>query len=161
MMKSGKLAVLGALAVMMTAGQANACWSNAEQEAAKVANLNMMMMVTALRCRKSSDDFLADYNRFVIRNNPMLGVQNAVVRNHFMRMNGAKAADRAMDQFVIGLANNYGAGHDRMSCGQLKDIARELASKNHDSNSLLSIAEANVERFPLPGGSCPVAIASK
>lgn len=161
MKRTGKLAALAALATMIFAQPAQACWTNSEQDAAKVANLNMMMMVTALRCRKGQDDFLADYNRFVKNNNPVIGAQNAAVRSHFARINGAKSADGAMDRFVIGLANNYGGGHEGLGCGQLKDIARTLAQKNHSAASLLDIAEANVEKYPLPGGLCPIKVAAK
>jgi hypothetical protein len=161
MTKTGKVAALMALAATMVANPAQACWTNAEQDAAKVANLNMMMMVSALRCRNGQDDFLADYNRFVKTNNPVIGAQNATVRSRFARVNGAKAADAAMDKFVIGIANSYGGGHESKGCGQLKVIARDLAQKSHSANSLLSIAEANIEAYPLPGGACPVNIASK
>jgi hypothetical protein len=161
MKRTGKVAVLLALAATITAYPAQACWTNAEQDAAKVANLNMMMMVSALRCRKGPDDFLAEYNRFVKNNNPVLGSQNAAVRNHFARINGAKAADAQMDKFVIGLANSYGGGHDSLGCAQLKDIAGDLAQKSHNAGSLLSIAEESVDTYPLPGGTCAVTIAAK
>jgi hypothetical protein len=158
---SGKIAGFLALAATMTANPAHACWTNAERDAAQVANLNMMMMVTALRCRKGGDNFLNDYNRFVKTNNAVLGAQNATVRSHFARLNGAKGAESAMDKYIIGLANNYGSGHESKGCGQLKSIASQLAQKSHSAASLLAIAEANVEKMPLPGGACSKNITSK
>jgi hypothetical protein len=157
---SGKVAAT-VLAAMSVANPAQACWTGIEQDAAKVANLNTMMMVSALRCRNGKDNFLTEYNMFVRHNNSLLGAQNAALRSHFARINGAKAADSAMDRFVIGIANNYGAGHDTMGCGQLRQLAVTLSEKGHSAGSLLSLAEASIEKIPLPGGACPVNIASK
>lgn len=161
MKRTGKGAALFALAAALMAHPAQACWTHAEQNAAKVANLNMMMMVSALRCRKGADDFLADYNRFVKNNNPVIGAQNATVRSHFARINGSGSADAAMDKFVIGIANHYGSGHDRLGCAQLKALASDLATSGHNAASLLAIAERNVEEIALSGGKCPVTIAAK
>lgn len=161
MIRTGKLATLCALAATMTAGQAQACWTNAEQDAAKVANLNMMMMVSALRCRKGPDDFLGDYNRFVKNNNPVIGSQNAAVRSHFARINGNGNADAAMDKFIIGIANSYGGGHHRFGCAQLRLLAQDLSVDDHSVGSLLVIAKETVEEFPLSGGNCPVNVASR
>ena len=161
MIQTGKVAALCALALSIIAVPAQACWTSAEQDAAKVANLNMMMMVTALRCRKGPDDFLADYNRFVKNNNPVIGSQNAAVRSHFARIGGAKSADAAMDKFIIAIANSYGGGHDRLGCGELKMVAQELSRTGHNAGSLLAIAKDNVDEFALSGGNCSVNIASR
>jgi hypothetical protein len=160
MKMSGKVAAL-ALAATVVAQPAQACWTNAESDAAQVANLNMMMMVSALRCRNGPDNFLNEYNRFVSTNNPVLGAQNDAMRRHFARINGPKGAEAAMDKFVIGIANNYGGGHENLDCTQLKAIAIDLANNGHSASSLLSIADASVENIPLPGGVCSISIASK
>ena len=161
MIRTGKAALLCALAAMIMTAPAQACWTNAEEDAAKVANLNMMMMVTALRCRKGPDDFLAEYNRFVKNNNPVIGSQNAAVRSHFARINGNTSADAAMDKFIIGIANSYGGGHDRLGCSDLKIVAKELSRSGHSAGSLLAIATENVDAAPLSGGNCRVNIASR
>jgi hypothetical protein len=161
MKKSRKAAALCALAATMAASSAQACWTGVERDAAMVANLNMMMMVTALRCRNGNDNFLPEYNRFVRNNNPVLGSQNAAVRNHFVRIGGSGGAEAAMDKFVIAIANSYGGGHKRMDCSQLKEVAGNLAQGKHSATSLLAIAEANVDDMPLVGGNCPISIASK
>lgn len=159
MIRTGKAAALCALAASMIAVQAQACWTSAEQDAAKVANLNMMMMVSALRCRKGPNDFLTDYNRFVINNNPVIGSQNAAVRSHFARINGNGTADAAMDKFIIGIANSYGGGHQWLDCAQLKLVAQDLSLDDHSVGSLLVIAKETVDELPLSGGNCPVNIA--
>lgn len=161
MIRIGKAAALCTLAATLTAGSAQACWTNAEQDAAKVANLNMMMMVSALRCRKGPDDFLAEYNRFVVQNNPVIGAQNAAVREHFARDTGVSNADAAMDKFIIAIANSYGGGHDRLGCSELKMVAQDLSRSGHTVGSLLAIARENVDAAPLSGGSCQVNVASR
>jgi hypothetical protein len=161
MIRTRKASALCVIAAIITASPAQACWTNTEQDAAKVANLNMMMMVSALRCRKGPDDFLADYNRFVKNNNPVIGSQNAAVRSHFARVSGNGNADAAMDKYIIGIANSYGGGHDRLGCSELKIVAQNLSRSGHSAGSLLAIAKENVDEAPLSGGNCPVNIASR
>jgi hypothetical protein len=157
----GKLAAVTATLGMLMAQPAQACWSDHEAKAASVANLNMMMMVTALRCRNGKDNFLSEYNRFVKNNNGVLGAQNAVIKSRFARQNGVKAAEGAADRFTIGLANHYGTGHETMGCGELKKLAADLGSKTRDSASLINIAELKAGRPNLPGGQCPSRIAAR
>lgn len=157
----GKMAAMTAALGMLVAQPAQACWSDHEAKAASVANLNMMMMVTALRCRNGKDNFLSDYNRFVKNNNGVLGSQNAVIKARFARLNGVKGAEGATDRFTIGLANHYGTGHATMGCGELKKLAADLGSKSRDSVALINIAELKAGTPKLPGGQCPSRIASR
>jgi hypothetical protein len=160
MKRTGKAAAL-ALAAVLIVNPAQACWTNVEADAAKIANLNMMMMVSALRCRSGPDNFLNEYNRFVKANNDVLGSQNATMKGHFARVAGANAAEGAMDKYIIGLANNYGSGHKSMGCAELKELASDMAAKSHSTDALLAMATRNIEQLPLPGGSCPIIIASR
>jgi hypothetical protein len=121
----------------------------------------MMMMVTALRCRNGQHNFLAEYNRFVRLNNPVIGAHNAQVKARFARMVGGPGAERAMDKFTISLANHFGIGHENMGCAELKLLASDLASKTHDSATLTDIAERNAGVPELSGGRCGVRIAAK
>jgi hypothetical protein len=156
-----KLAAMSAAMGLLAAQPAQACWTDSEAQAASVANLNMMMMVTALRCRKGPDNFLAEYNRFVTGNNAALGAQNAVIKARFARLNGVKASEGAMDRFTIGLANHYGTGHGEMGCKELKNLASELAAKKRDSASLIGIAELKAGLPTLPGGTCGTRVAAR
>ena len=158
---SGKVAAFAAVTSIIAAQPAQACWSDSEAKAASVANLNMMMMVTALRCRNGQHNFLADYNRFVRLNNPVIGANNAHVKARFARIVGGQGAERAMDKFTISLANHYGIGHESMGCAELKLLASELGSKTHDRLSLADIAERNAGIPELAGGRCSVRIAAK
>jgi hypothetical protein len=156
-----KVAAIAAAMAMIAAQPAQACWSDHEAQAASVANLNMMLMVTALRCRKGSDNFLAEYNRFVKSNNATLGAQNAIIKARFARLNGAQSAESAMDGFTIGLANSYGGGAATMDCRALKGMATDLASRGWDSIGLIAIAERRAGTPHLPGGQCSAKIAAR
>jgi hypothetical protein len=157
---TGGLAISAAVSLIFAA-PAQACWSNAEEDAAKIANLNQMMMVSALRCRFGKENFLSDYNRFVKNNNALLGDQNAVIKDRFARVNGAAAAEREMDRYSIGQANRYGGGVEGLDCGQLQDIAHRLASDRFSVSNLATFADENAEQPKLPGGRCGVSIASR
>lgn len=158
---SGKVAAFFAVTSIMAAQPAQACWSDSEAKAASVANLNMMMMVTALRCRNGQHNFLAEYNRFVRLNNPVIGAHNAQVKARFARMVGGAGAERAMDKFTISLANHYGTGHASMDCAELKLLASELGSRAHQSASLSDLAERHAGTPELSGGRCGLRIAAK
>jgi hypothetical protein len=49
------------MALSLVATPAQACWNNAEQDAARIANMNQMLMVSALRCRFGKQNFLTNY----------------------------------------------------------------------------------------------------
>lgn len=129
-MRGGKWGAMlaGALAIgAMTAGQARAgagCWTVEEASAAKVRDLQTMLMVAALRCHSSGVDVLADYNRFVAANRPVLVAANGQLKAHFVRVQGA-AGQRGYDSFTTMLANGYGAaGAGAEGCADMAELAR-------------------------------------
>ena len=74
-----------AFAVAVSTGAmepANACLNDAGQDAVKITHLNMMLLVTALRCRGGADNFLPEYNRFVVNNSEILGNQGKLIKTH-------------------------------------------------------------------------------
>jgi hypothetical protein len=155
-----KLAVIAAMGVA-TAQPAQACWNNAQQDAARIKHLNMMLMVTGLRCRNGADNFLPDYNRFVSNNNGVLGTQNAVIRAHLAQTQGAKRAVSALDEMSIGMANKYGNGHSSMDCKELKSLAKKLAEEPMSVSKIATVADEVVGLPALSGGVCSVTIASR
>jgi hypothetical protein len=88
--------------------------------AEKLHRLDIMLMVTSLRCRKTSNDFTADYRRFSARQLTSLNEAAAKLRGRL----GGKAA---FDRVSTGMANSYGNGHPWLNCGQLKQVTRNLA----------------------------------
>jgi hypothetical protein len=158
--KSGGI-VFAAIALSLVATPAQACWNNAEQDAARIANLNQKLMVSGLRCRFGKDNFLNEYNRFVTRNNALLAGQHALIKARYARTSGAGAANAELDRFIIGLSNHYGGGHGNPDCAQLRGLAGELSSAKLDTASLSKLAEQHAGVPHQAAKSCPVAIAAR
>lgn len=78
------------MALSLVATPAQACWNNAEQDAARIANMNQMLMVSALRCRFGKQNFLSDYNRFIRFNNDVLASQHHLIKARYARTMGDK-----------------------------------------------------------------------
>lgn len=155
--KTALVAVVAAITVQ----PAQACWTNASQDAAKIKHLNTMLMVTALRCRNTPDNFLPHYNRFVIKHNALIGSQNNVLKSHLSQTYGAGGAVNALDRMSIGFANSYGNGHKRMGCKELKQLAADLANQPHGVATMASIADQAVDSKSWVGQACPVSIAKR
>ncbi|MGL5839594.1 MAG: hypothetical protein ACRCY3_13940 [Sphingorhabdus sp.] len=154
-------AVFAAVTLSIVATPAQACWNNAEQDAARIANLNQKLMVSGLRCRFGKDNFLNDYNRFVTRNNALLASQHALIKGRYARASGAGAANAELDRFIIGLSNYYGGGHGNPDCAALKSLAAHLSSTHLDSVSLARLADENAGVPYQAQRSCTVAIATR
>ena len=150
---------LAAAVIIMPAQPAHACWSTAAQDAAKIKHLNTMLMVTALRCRNTADNFLPQYNRFVTKHNALIGSQNNILKSHLAATYGTGGALNALDRMSIGYANSYGNGHREMGCGQLKDLAGQLASEPHGVVTMAAAADIAVTGRSWSGATCPARIA--
>jgi hypothetical protein len=155
-----KAAVFAVFATM-SVQPAQACWTNAAQDAAKIKHLNTMLMVTALRCRNTADNFLPQYNRFVTKHNGLIGSQNAALKTHLAQAHGARGAEGALDRMSIGYANSYGNGHKMMNCKQLKDLAEKLSSESHGVATMAAEADVVISDHSWSGAACQTRIASR
>lgn len=161
MKKILKRAALSVVLMAVSVQPAQACWTNAAQDAAKIKHLNTMLMVTALRCRNTADNFLPDYNQFVVKHNSLIGAQNAALKNHLSATYGARGAEGALDRMSIGYANSYGNGHRAMDCRQLKNLAAKLASEPHGVMTMAAVADATVVGQSWSGATCPTRMATR
>jgi hypothetical protein len=118
------LAALTAGLVMTTPAHAAGPMSGAE----KLRRLDIMLMVTGLRCRTTPDNFTADYGRFTTNQLPALNAANAELKADLAREYGQAGAQRALDRLSTTMANGYGQGHPWLSCADLKVVARNLAT---------------------------------
>ena len=152
-------AMLAATGIVATApAQAQSCWGAQAVSAAKLRNLDIMLMVTALRCRKGADNFQPDYYDFSAAHQAELNVANGVLRAQFAG-GGVIAANRALDRMSTSIANSYGLGHPNMGCGELRQVTRGLAT-SRASGALLDAADALVGSPMIPGGSCAMRVAT-
>jgi len=107
-------------------------------QAEKIRRLDIMLMVTGLRCRTTPDNFQREYGRFTTNH---IGELNAAARElkaQYSAQYGPAKADRALDRLSVQMANQYGQGHPWLNCGQLKQVASTLA----DMRGLPPLVEA-------------------
>lgn len=114
-----------ALAIVATPTVAQA---GPTEDAEALRKLDIMLMVTSLRCRKTDDNFQADYQRFSSSNLTVLNAAARSLQENMVKKAGAAGAKRALDKISVGMANEYGNGHPWLGCGELKQITRNLSS---------------------------------
>lgn len=127
--------------------------------AAKVRDLETMLMVSALRCRLKGQDFLPAYNAFVRGSRSALVEVNDRLRAHFERSNIGIAALNAYDRYVTAIANGYGAGVEGLDCIDMESILGAASAAGHSLASLEDLAERAESNPALPGGRCSLEIA--
>jgi hypothetical protein len=113
-----------AAAMVVTSAPAMA---DSSSEAEKLRRLDIMLMVTGLRCRTTADNFQPDYGRFTTAHFADLNGAAHILKGDLARRHGAAGANRALDRLSVTIANSYGSGHPWLSCGQLKQVAQHLA----------------------------------
>ena len=159
-MKVAALAAAMAMACAPLPAQAAGCWAAQDIAAAKVRDLQTMLMVATLRCRADGMDVSADYNDFVVANRDAITAMNQRLKAHFWAA-GSVDGQAQYDRFVTALANAYGdddTGGD--SCAEASAVSREAVSAG-SADALVAIGEAQRRDPALPGGSCGVTLASR
>jgi hypothetical protein len=144
----------GLLACVLVAGPANA--SPGQSNAEKVRGLNLMLMVTSLRCRTTPDDFQAGYASFVRKQLKTINRASAELHSELAIRYGRAGAQAAYDRLSTRLANAYGLGHPWLNCAQLRTLTDELA----DSPSEASLAVA-ADELLAPSGDPQIALAGR
>ncbi|NBW76286.1 MAG: S-adenosyl-L-homocysteine hydrolase [Sphingomonadaceae bacterium] len=97
------------------------------EDAEKLRRLDIMLMVTGLRCRTTPYNFQADYGRFTTKHIAALNAASRQLQSQLAARVGPDKAARALDKISTGMANTYGQGHPWLSCAELKVAARSLA----------------------------------
>lgn len=146
MSKVGKWVVaalaMGSLAAIPNVAQANT------SESEQLRRLDIMLMVTSLRCRRGADDFQDDYYRFASRHVGTLRAASQDLSADYQRRHGTRAARRYMDTMSTSMANQYGLGHPWMGCAELGAAARNLADTSDRQQLLAAANEFLAERRP-------------
>jgi hypothetical protein len=118
----GVAAALAATSLLVSVPASASDMSKAE----KLRRLDIMLMVTGLRCRTTADNFQADYQRFTTNHIAELN-QSARALKAELAAREVGNADRALDRLSVTMANSYGQGHPWLNCGELKMVAEALA----------------------------------
>ncbi|WP_313809437.1 hypothetical protein [Sphingobium sp.] len=148
-----------AAAMPLAPATAATCWKQTAVEAAQIRDFEMMLMVSALRCRATGNNFLPSYNRFIREKRETLTQVNDELREHFRSVAGPVGALGAYDDYVTGLANSYGAGADGLACRDLQSITDAANALPPRRSALLELADAAGISPPLSGARCDVVVA--
>lgn len=147
-LRAGLGLVLAAFALPL-AVPAQAVYSQGDAEALRT--LDIMLMVSSLRCRFGADNFQQDYQRFSARHLPTLNGAYHALHDRLSRVHGAKRATRMLDEISVSMANRYGQGHPWMDCRQLGEVTRDLASRK-SGDELIPRAHYLLAERPSAGG---------
>lgn len=150
---TGVAAGLAALGLVASAVPAAA---DSMSQAEKIRRLDIMLMVTGLRCRTTADNFQADYGRFTTRHIDTLNAASDTLKADMSRRFGTAGANRALDRLSVTMANSYGQGHPWLNCAQLKTVARNLAGATGEG----PLVEA-ANQLLAPSGSPQLALARR
>lgn len=124
----GVAASLAAVSLVVSVPSAAAGAALGGAKAEKVRKLDIMLMVTGLRCRSTSDNFQGEYGRFTTNHIAELNQASRELKADLARRYGPVGANRALDKLSVSMANEYGQGHPWLNCGQLKHVTRDLAN---------------------------------
>ncbi|MBU3992636.1 MAG: S-adenosyl-L-homocysteine hydrolase [Alphaproteobacteria bacterium] len=131
MKKIGIVAAALAAAGLLLAAPASA---SRPGDAEKLRRLNIMLMVTGLRCRTTSENFQPEFHAFEAAHMTELNKASGELKRGLVGRHGAAGAARALDRLSTGMANQYGQGHPWLGCGELKVATRILTNiRGHDA----------------------------
>ena len=109
-------------------------------EASQLRRLDIMLMVSSLRCRFGADNFQPDYARFSANHNPLMQEAFRTLQADYVARMGTARAKKALDTVSVGMANQYGQGHPWLGCAELKSMTQELAA-TRDRAHLVRVAD--------------------
>lgn len=141
------------LALATGAAASPTCWTPQEIEAARVRDLQTIMMVGALRCSAAGYNTAFGYDRFVVRHRSALVQHNETLKNYFIRTAG-RGGQRGYDSFTTALANAHSSESSDMRsyCDRVDSLVR--ASLTVQPGDLVFFAEEVSERPFGVGETC-------
>lgn len=99
-----------------------------------IRSLNIMLMVTSLRCRTSAFDFRSEYDMFARTHQANLAEAHDTLARNMAATHGEDGSHRALDRIGVRIANRYGEGHPTLGCSDLKDATLQLAMSQDRAN---------------------------
>lgn len=139
-------AVLAAVSTLAFVPQPAAAAVSPDQ-ASKLRQLDIMLMVTSLRCRFGADNFQPDYERFASNHNPLMQDAFRSLQADYTARMGPARTKKALDSISVGMANHYGQGHPWLGCSELKAMAQDLAG-TRDPGRLVAVADEVLAAAP-------------
>ena len=118
---------LAAVTALSAPVQASAASSDL-QRAEKLQQLDVLLMVSSLRCRQAGSDFTTAYDHFSEVYATELSEARSVLEADYARRFGPNSVSFAVDRLSTRVANTYGEGHPALDCAELGEATRALAS---------------------------------
>ncbi len=142
---------LGWSLIATTAVQAApSCWQARELSAARIRQMQTMLMVATLRCRAAHLDISDDYNAFMTAQGAAVSAANLLIKQHFAQ---AGMTQTDYDHFTTALANGYGDDQtDAGACADAAALAHEAMAAG--AGGLDRVAVARLFPAAMPGGAC-------
>lgn len=160
-----QIAASAALTIALPIGVANAqaisnpdCWRSEEIAAARIQDLQTLLMVDTLKCRTTLPAGIESYNKFMEEKGEVVGNSKRIVQARFVRQYGSAGMNKSTDydtrrsnESSIPVVNVH-------SCDRVAAFSR-IASHATDAD-LLILAEAlahptKVEECPVPSSEKP------
>lgn len=132
------------------------CWQPYEIEAARVRDLQIMLMLGSLKCRMTNSEIRAKYDHFYEKTGNVANYNNAL-KLRFMRQSGIADGGHAYDEFITRLANSHAANAQSAGFCQMVDTLLTLAS-NAGENDIPVLARNFSENPVGVGDVCEAAI---
>ena len=144
-----RLGILLALSSSLVATPSVAqCWDGPSLAAARVRDLQTMLMAATLRCHAVGMDISAHYNGFVSARHAQLDLANAAIKAHFAPQGG----QGAYDHFATSLANAYGgAATTQGDCDEAAQTADDAAAS---ADTLFALADQRSDPPQEAEGAC-------
>ncbi len=149
------MVIAGAVLSLASTPVNAACWTQNEIAAAKVRDLDTMLMVSGLRCRFKSAALLDTYNAMVVHHHGPLSEANARLKEHFTNVIGGASA---LDRYITRVANRYGADAESLTCESLLSIAAAAMAEEPTLDALVAFAERAAVAPVLPEGACALPV---
>lgn len=96
-------------------------------DAQKIRQIDIMLMVTSLRCRFESNDFRTEYQDFQASHEPEIHFANNRIKADFRKYEANGIAQKSFDSLITKMANRFGNGHPWLGCAELKSVTSTLA----------------------------------
>ncbi len=160
--KLGKSLMAASLAGVLAGGTASAasaapsCWSAEMERAARLRQLDVMLMVGSLRCRSTAQDYRAAYDRFLLRHRPVLGRANLRMLSEMRLKLGFAGAAESLDKASVRMANRYGQ-EGGYGCADLAEVTAALARSGPEA---LTDAADMLVGDDVTMATCPVQVAT-
>lgn len=149
----GMAAALAVLAAVPA--RAGPCWTEAALDAARVQELQVMLLGVNLRCKAAGIDIEAQHDQFLIRHAGIFAAIDQMLKAQF-----DDGADRRghgeFATYMTRLGNYYGVGRtDAGTCAIFGALASDLSKDGTSAATLTAYARELVEMPRFIGAACP------